>query len=376
MQVEQKKWSKEKGWEELSSSLDGDAQLVLVFGDRIVLESQDAYGDVHKMYPNADIVVGSSAGEIVGTTVGDESIVLSAIHFDNVEAKPVVADVEKGKSREVGTQLAGQLPVEGLVHALVFSDGAAVNGTALVEGLLQALPAKVSVTGGLVGDDDRFEKTLLGLNAAPTQGKVVLIGLYGDNLKVSYGSVGGWDDFGPTRVITKSKDNVLLELDGRPALDLYKEYLGPRAEELPASGLLFPLSLDLNGEEVVRTVLSVNEDDHSMTFAGDMPEGVSVKLMKANFDRLIDGAAGAASMNTKKISENEAQLALLVSCIGRRLVLKERTEEELEAVRDTLGEAVPLIGFYSYGEISPVTPTERQCQLHNQTMTVTTFKEE
>ena len=112
-----------------------------------------------------------------------------------------------------------------------------------------------------------------------------------------------------------------------------------------------------------------------MTFAGDMPEGVVSVLMKANFDRLVDGASGAAKAGRDSLGAS-AELAILISCIGRKLVLKERVEEETEAVRSMLGEDTVMAGFYSYGEICPVAPTEKQCRLHNQTMTITTLRED
>jgi len=224
-----------------------------------------------------------------------------------------------------------------------------------------------------------FKKTVVGLDKLPKSGNIVLIGFYGSSIKIGYGSLGGWDNFGPERVITKSDDHVLYELDGKPALALYKEYLGEKAKDLPGSGLLFPISLKLKtkkGEkQVVRTLLAVDEKDQSMTFAGNMPKGTSARLMKANFERLIDGAEGAANMSGKGSAMKDPDLAILVSCIGRKLVLKERIEEETEAVKGSLGGKTSMIGFYSYGEISPVAPAEKQCQLHNQTMTITTFKE-
>jgi len=191
---------------------------------------------------------------------------------------------------------------------------------------------------------------------------------------VGYGSRGGWDPFGPERVVTRSRGNVLYEVDGRSALALYKTYLGTHARDLPASGLLFPLSLRTRGGSgVVRTILAVDEAAQSMTFAGDVPEGAYVRLMKANFDRLIDGAVSAARTSYEAIGSVVPDLAILISCVGRKLVLKQRVEEEVEGVRDIMG-AAPLTGFYSYGEISPFTPSAR-CELHNQTMTITTLSE-
>ena len=127
---------------------------------------------------------------------------------------------------------------------------------------------------------------------------------------------------------------------------------------------------------MVRTILSVNEDDQSITFAGDMPEGTRTTLMKANFERLIDGAAGAGSMSIESLGAGHAELAILISCVGRKLVLKERVEEEVEAVRAVMGDRAAIAGFYSYGELCPVAASEKQCELHNQTMTITTLREE
>lgn len=258
---------------------------------------------------------------------------------------------------------------------LVLSDGLRVNGSDLLRGMLPKLPKNVQVTGGLSGDGSRFEKTLVFYNAPPLEGCIAALGFYGPDLKVSYGSLGGWDPFGPERIVTRSKANVLYELDGQAALTLYKKYLGEHAAGLPATALLFPLSLRTNDgrREFVRTILSVNEAAQSMTFAGDIPQESYARFMKANFDRLVEGASGAARTSQKALGHS-AELSLLISCVGRKLVLKQRTEEELEAVREVLGEKSTLTGFYSYGEICPAAPNAN-CELHNQTMTITSFSE-
>ena len=379
MKIEQKKWAN-GSWQTISKEpLPAAPQLVLVFGGSAVVHEQKNFDDVKAQYPQSHIIMMSTAGEILDTEVSDGTLSLTAIHFEKTTLTFAQADIQNTTdSKSTGEQLAKLLPQEDLVHVMVFSDGLKVNGTALVEGVTGVLPPTVALTGGLVGDGADFKHTYVGLDSTPMEGKIVAVGFYGDALKVGYGSMGGWDPFGPERMITKAKDNVLFELDGKPALDLYKEYLGDKAKELPGSGLLFPLSLGLknkSGEtvQVVRTILAVNEADKTMTFAGTMPEGVSAQLMKANFERLVGGASGAASMI--KEAKAEAQLAILISCIGRKLVLKDRIEEETEAIREVFGPNTALAGFYSYGEISPMTPTKNQCELHNQTMTITTLAE-
>ena len=183
----------------------------------------------------------------------------------------------------------------------------------------------------------------------------------------------GWR---PSELITRAEGNVLYEMDGKSALELYKRYLGEHARELPASGLLFPLAVRSDGDNrpVVRTILAVDEAAQSMTFAGDVPGGADARLMKANFDRLIDGAVGAARTTREADGSSSPELAILISCVGRKMVLKQRVEEEVEGVRDVLGESTVLTGFYSYGEISPFTRSAK-CELRNQTMTITTLSE-
>lgn len=382
MQVSQKQWTSESGWEDLPGpDLSGAPHLVLAFGGREIVEQQKNFEYIHKQYPDAHIVICSTAGEIGHHQVLDNALVVTAITFDQTHIicqKATITDPKE--SFAVGQSLSASLPQKDLTHVMVFSEGLHINGTQLVSGLQSRLPEGVSVTGGLVGDGSAFKKTVVGLDAMPTSGTVVVVGFYGTHLRVGYGSLGGWDAFGLERVITKSHGNILYELDHKPALSLYKQYLGAQAHNLPSSGLLFPLSIrkpDASEKsEVVRTILAVNEADQSMTFAGDMPEGTLARLMKANFERLIDGASGAAHKSIQPLGDLKAQLAILISCIGRKLILKERTEEEVEAVREIVGDECAVTGFYSYGEICPGTAKEHQCKLHNQTMTITTFREE
>jgi hypothetical protein len=381
MKIEQKKFSQESGWADVSAgNLKDEAQLVFVFGGRKLVEDAKYFGEIKEFYPKAHILMCSTAGEIMDTEVSDDSLSVTAVAFEKTKFEFAQVDIAAPEeSLEAGKKLSSKLTQEDLTHVMVFSDGSLVNGTALVEGILSHLPANVAVTGGLVGDGKDFKKTAVGMDQAGVSGKIIVLGFYGSSITIGYGSLGGWDTFGHERIITKSKNNILYELDGKPALALYKKYLGEQAKGLPSTGLLFPLSLrlhtDKGDEEVVRTILGVNENDQSMIFAGDMPEGVPAKLMKANFERLIDGASGAASMSRENLAKSPPELAILISCIGRKLVLGARIEEEVEAVKSTLGADVKIAGFYSYGEISPVAAKEKQCRLHNQTMTITTFLE-
>lgn len=377
MQIEQRLRQNGSGWTIVRGELSGPADLVLVFGENDVLDA-DRFREIAAFYPGATIAGCSTAGEICGAEVHDRSVVATAIRFAGTRvALGRVAIAVGGDSTEAGRELAKTLAPAGLTHVFVLSDGLRVNGTELVAGLKAELPADVEITGGLSGDGTRFTETRVIANAPPQAGIVVALGFYGDGLKIGYGSMGGWDTFGPDRLITRSVGNVLYELDHQPALTLYKLYLGEYAGGLPATGLLFPLALrspDGHGAGLVRTILAVDENTGSMTFAGDMPQGCQARLMKANFERLIEGAAGAARASRSGLTGEPPELAILISCVGRKLLLEQRVEEEVEGVREVLGPEPVLAGFYSYGEISPFQPTAR-CELHNQTMTITTFAE-
>jgi hypothetical protein len=375
MKTEQLLWTAQTGWNAKATLT--KAQLVLVFGATDQIEPPRIEA-IRGFYPNAVVLGCSTSGEIIDIRVHDDSLTVTAVVFERTRLQLVHQMVATAAdSQAAGAALARDLLAPDLRHVFVLSDGLRVNGTELVNGLKSVLPPGVEVTGGLSGDGARFQRTLVIADGPPQEGQIAALGLYGDAIRVSFGSLGGWDPFGPDRLITKSDGNVLYELDGQSALALYKKYLGDHAAGLPATGLLFPLALSATANEssgLVRTILAVDEANQSMTFAGDMPEGIYARLMKANFDRLVDGAAGAAEASLLSLAGEAPDLAILISCVGRKLVLKQRIEEEIEAVRGAFGDHTVLTGFYSYGEISPFSATAR-CELHNQTMTITALSE-
>ncbi len=356
--------------------LNKDAQLVLLFVAPGFAHTKELVEAISSLCPNASICGCSTAGEIYEEQVNDNSVSLTTVHFDSTKVAMSGVDIACSESSfAAGSSLAQSFDPEGLRHLLVFSDGLHVNGANLVDGLKSSLPKGVSLTGGLAADGPDFESTFVIENREILENRVVAVGLYGPDLKVGFGSKGGWDSFGMERVVTKSVSNVLYELDNVPALEVYKDFLGEKAKDLPGSGLLFPLSMRDGESElpVVRTILGIDEETQSLTFAGDIPTGSYVRLMKANVDRLIKGAEQSAEISNDVLKE-DAELVILISCVGRRLVLKQLVEEEIEAVREVLGPKPTFTGFYSYGEIAPFGEFSA-CQLHNQTMTLTSISE-
>jgi hypothetical protein len=353
-----------------------EAQLLLCFGAKSLLQDTTVFDIARQKFPGAAIAMCSTSGEIYNTEVSDNTVSMAAMQFANTRIETGSVKIEDfDNSYDAGEGLIGKFNPDGLTYLLVLSDGGKVNGSELVRGLNNAAGNSLLITGGLAGDGSNFHSTLVGLNSAPVSGLIVGIGFYGTNIHINHGSQGGWEMFGLEKTVTRSLSNILYEIDNKNALELYKKYLGNEAESLPGSALLFPLAVVLpdTGEQVVRTILSINEAEGSMTFAGDIPQGAQVRFMKANFDK-ITSAASAAALQSLEGDSLQPRIALLISCVGRKLILQSRTDEEVEAVDEIFKHKTLLTGFYSYGEISPLVKGNH-CQLHNQTLTITSFYE-
>ncbi len=363
------------GWDKESGV--ADAALVIYFAAPALIRNNNVTEILRQRYPQARQIGCSSGGEIIGVEVFDDSISGVALDFDRATFSIVSTAVTPGDDHRTGVRLATELLGDDLKLVFVLSDGLNVNGSDLVRGFSEVLPESVLLTGGLAGDGADFGETYVGLDGAPKPMQVLALGVYGSGIHCSSGSMGGWQVFGPPRQISRSEGSVLYELDGAPALDLYKQYLGAEADNLPGSALLYPLAIRApgqNDQDIVRTIIGVDEENKSLIFAGDVPEGYSAQLMSASFAQLARGAelsAGQADVNP----DGKEALALLVSCIGRKLLMGQMVADEIEAVSDTLSPSTKIVGFYSYGEIAPHSFTGN-CQLHNQTMTITTMWED
>lgn len=350
--------------------------LLLVFGSATLLNSVAA--PLAVMFPAAIRMGCSTAGEISGKGVSDNTCVVTAVRFEAtqlVESSARLLNMED--SQAAGRRLGQQLPKEGLRAALILGQGVAINGSALIAGMTEILGANILITGGLAGDAAAFKETWVLDKTGVHNDHLVCVGLYGERVGISHGSFGGWSPFGPARKVTRCDQNVLFELDGESALDVYKRYLGEHAKDLPASGLLFPLAMlgrDHTDVGLIRTILGVDEKAGSLTLAGDIDPAGYFRLMHANTDALVEGAETAAQAARNRVGCDRPSLALLVSCVGRKLVMGDRVDEEVEAVGAVFGQGAVLAGFYSNGEISPLTG-HVACKLHNQTMTITHIAE-
>ena len=379
MRIEQLMWSEAAGWRHVGGSeRAGDqAQVVLLFGSAGRIRASRSFEQCRERFPNAHVLGCSSAGQIQATEVTLDTVALTALAFERTPVAVARVRMEDpGESFAAGRKLIRALPPHGLRHVLVISEVLGVDANQVVAGINASLPAGVTVSGGFSADGDRQQLSHVWCDGDPEQSSVAALGLYGDRLKVGSAATGLWGQFGPLRTITKSSGNVLYELDGRSALGIYKEYLGDLAAGLPATGLLFPLAVSVGdtGRSVLRGLLNVDEAAQSMRFAGSMPEGAQVRMMMGGIEQLVDDTLAAARESMAPFETTPPELAILVSCNGRRHVMKQRVEEEVEAVAEVVGGGAVLTGFYSCGEIAPIAPGER-AELHNETLAITVLAE-
>lgn len=378
MEVEQFRWSSAYGWQDRPPRCSEiPADIVFIFGAKQILDREQCFEEIRCAYPNALLFGCSTAGEISDTQVHDHTLSIAAVRMSSTKvAASCVKYSECGSSYDVGKALASKLNPHNLRHVLVLATSKGINGSALTRGLTGSLPKNATLTGGLAANSRINADTSVVCNDISGTDIAAALGFYGQQLSVGYASVGGWDPFGPERLVTQSRDNVLYELDGRSALELYKRYLGNYAAGLPSTGLFFPLSLrSPDGKAgIVRSVQCINEEDQSIISGGDIPVGSYARMMLGNYDHLVEGAVSAATISRSAIGQRQPDLVLAVSCSARRMVLRQRIEEEIEAVREIMGSGATLTGFYSHGEIAPLAPNT-PCEFHNQSITLTAFRE-
>ncbi|MES2823341.1 MAG: FIST N-terminal domain-containing protein [Pseudomonadota bacterium] len=356
-----------------------EPDLILVFGGLSFFESPNLADKLTALAPRAALVGCSTAGEIAVDRVYDNSCVVTAINFNKARAQAVTTIINgMTDSFGAGERLGKALPGADLKGVFILGTGVAINGSALVEGLQTNIPKGVAISGGLAADAGAFQQTWTIGPQGTSDKHIVAVGLYGEHIQLSHGTFAGWEPFGPARKVTRCEQNVLYELDGQRALDVYKRYLGDYAKDLPGSGLLFPFEMLGSEREksgIFRTILGIDETAGSLTLAGDIDPNGYLKLMHSSTDKLIEGAETAAKTALgKHPTHKDSALAILVSCIGRKLVMGDRVDDEVEAVANILGANTCVTGYYSNGEIGG-TEFHGECRLHNQTMTITWISE-
>ncbi|MEQ9308581.1 MAG: FIST N-terminal domain-containing protein [Balneolaceae bacterium] len=347
---------------------------ILTFTTRTILENPNSLDEIRKIYPGVPIVSCSTSGEIYEAEVLDNSITGVAIQLEKTSFEIEKVNVKDfSNSHEAGVKLANKLSSKNLKHLFILSDGWIVSGPELIEGLYSKIDKEVSISGGMAGDGANFSKTVVGLDTDIKSGNICAIALYGDHIQIGFGSHGGWDEIGSEMEITRANGRVVYELDHKPALDLYKSHLGNDVLGLPGTALLYPVSISYGkqSEVFVRTVHNIDEKSKSIILGAEINEGETLSFMRAEFDDPFEGVVNASLSALENVSE--PQLAIIISCIGRKLLFGQSIQTEIDIIKEGLGNSPTLIGFYSYGEICPTKKTF--AQLNHQMITITTLSE-
>lgn len=329
------------------------------------------------------MIGGTTAGEISTFGLSVSSVVVMALN-----SKDVKFHVGIGKGIGNGEEKAGSaLARDVLKNAskktaktlIMLPDGLAGDGLRVIQGVQKILGDKFEIVGGSLGDEDRFKKTYQYYNGKVYENSAVGILLSSAKIKTATGVRSGWESVGSRFRCTEAKNNVVYKFGSKTALQVYTEYLGQnRASKLPAIGLEYPMGLvderaKIEGYDYfqIRCPLAVNKKDGSITFAAAIPEGKEVTLTYSSRSSIINGSRLSAQQAKKTLGKAKPRLIMMFSCVARKMVLDRRTNEEIKAVKQVFGNSVPIIGFYTYGEIGPIDkriPSLQSTRWHNETV--------
>jgi hypothetical protein len=378
------KAGKEATNEALSKLKEKKPNVLIVFASP-KFNHQKLLDGITSITKDTPMIGGTTGGEISTEAISDDSIVIMAIHSNKIKfATALGKNISKNElnaGKQLATNLLNQIPKKLAKTLIMVPDGLAGNGTEIIKGAQSILGEYFEIVGGSLGDKSDFKKTYQYYNGKVYENSVPGL-LLGGNIKTATGIRSGWESIGNKMKVTKSESNIVYELDNEPALDFYEKVLGPvRSKKLPGIALEYPFGMIdekamINGKEMyfqLRAPLSIDKNKKSITFAAAIPEGKYVTITTASRNSIIGGSASASKQAKETFKGKKIDLMLIFDCIGRKLVLGKRTQEEITAVQNTLGKNIPMIGFFTYGEIGPIDKRVKELQstrYHNQTTIV------
>jgi len=360
------------------------AGVLLVFGStrfdhRRLLEG------VTSVAGDTPLVGGTTAGEISSAEFSTRSVVVMALSSDTLS---FTTGIGKDMSRDEAAcgvalveDIRRQTSLDDALSLLVLPNGMGGDGVKVIEGLHSALGPNIEIVGGYLGDDERFESTFQYHDGKVYKDAIPGLLFSGQGFRTGVGVRSGFASIGNRFYCTQAKGNVVGQFDEERALDVYKEFLGEElSKKLPGVCLEYPFGLidekvSIRGKEYfqLRCGLSVDHERGTISLAASIPEGSPITLTTASRGDIINGARLAAEQAQESLAGAKPQAVLMFSCVGRKLVLGRRTQEEVSAVRSVLGEDVPLLGFYTYGEIGPIDKMQGELaatRFHNETVVV------
>jgi len=360
-------------------NIEFEPDLILIFASFDFENLSCSIQDISKKFKNAIITGCTSNGIINSKGVNNSVIAITALKFTNssVALYTINLSPDSCATFECGSKFINKIEQDNLKHIFLLSDQHLLIEQEFLDGMNANSDAAVSITGGLSSNSEFDDSKGLIINGKLDTNKAIAVAFYGESLKVGYHAVAGWNSYGSEHLVTNSSEKKILEIDDQPALDWYNSHFNENdIKKIKNIGIKYPIKIrnSENTSPVLRSPEHFDESDKSINLLSDISKGSYIRVMKADKDRVINGAENAA----KKIIENynhQHELAILISCKGRKLLLNGSTSEEVEAVVDQFPESTITTGFYSNGEISPFYK-KTKCSYHNLTMCITTISEQ
>jgi hypothetical protein len=357
--------------------------VLIVFG-AMSFDHRRLLAGVTSITGDIPMVGGTTAGEISTTGFSTQSVVVMALGSDELRFTTGIGQHMSQGEAACGVALVDDIrsraSFRDALSLLIFPNGMGGDGVKVIQGIHSVLGTEFEIAGGYMGDDERFEQTFQYYNGQVYVDAIPGLLICGkDGFRTGIGVRSGFQSIGNRFHCTDAQGNVVKKFDDERALDFYKEFLGEeRSKRLPGICLEYPFGLiddkaSIGGKEYfqLRCGLSVDHAKGTISLAASIPEGSAITLTTASRGEIINGARLAAEQAKASLGGASPRAILMFSCVGRKLVLGRRTQEEISAVQKILGNDVPLIGFYTYGEIGPIDKTEAALsttKFHNETV--------
>jgi hypothetical protein len=334
--------------------------------------------------PGVPLAGGSPGwGTITHKGIEDEGVIVMALSFKKMRAEIEYAEGIIENSQKAGEILGEKLIKRGTLPRilLIFS---AVIGGAPVDPFLLSLKKKlgnaVDLIGGGTGDEMTMESSMYQFyNDKVLTKSVVGVGFWGDfssSLKAEH----GWEPLGLSMKITKSENNLISEINKRPAIEIFKKYF--REEEIKdpkffsgkGEGFLYPLGIISEKEKIVIRQIIGSTQKGELICANSLPKNATVRLMQAQGDKIPETAKKIGNYIVSQLGGKKPQLAFIFDCVTRRALLAPDHQKEIDALRTVIGDKTPVFGYYSYGEICSA-KKEKEWFFHNETFTAAVLAE-
>ncbi|MBU2561167.1 MAG: FIST C-terminal domain-containing protein [Nanoarchaeota archaeon] len=359
------------------------ADILIVFASPRFKHAELLKG-IQSVTGNVPMVGGTTAGEVSNNGFEEGSVVIMAIHSDKIKFKAGIGQNVHKDAKKAGIALVEDLEKRTADFAqaktlLMFNDPLAGDGLEIIRGIQEKVGEDFEIVGGALGDGNDFKKIYQYYNGKAYTDSVVGLLVSGRDIDTVTGMGSGWKSIGNRFRCTKAEGAVVQSFDNTPALDIYEAFLGKeKSQKLPAIGLEYPFGIIDEKAKVgnkeyiqVRCPLAVDRKKKTITLAAAIPQGKDVTLTVSSRQEVIDSAKSVAKMVKKDLKGSNPELIMMFSCVASKMVLGPRAPEEVEAVRGVLGKDIPIIGFYTYGEIGPIDKKKKelkQTRWHNETV--------